>query len=257
MKLRPVFLGLLLALVGVALLLLYLRHFEQQATGGKKVELLVAVTPIERGKSVTDDMLGTRQVPQAYVDDRAIRASEREKVLNLRAAANVPVLQTLAWTDFIATSDERRDLSSLVQPGSRAMPIRMQFEEALTLIKPGDFVDVIGVFGDGRDATVLLQRVLVLAAGFETTNHPAGDKSEPVRTNMLTLSVTLQESQLLALAMALGKISVVIRNPDDQRVAETTPDFPSTALFDSVKRQSIPSTRRKAPIKLEAAEVAR
>jgi len=253
MKLRPVFLGLLLALVGVALLLLYLRHFEQEATGGKKIDLLVAVTPIDRGKVVTNDMLGTRQVPQAYVDDRAIRASDREKVLNLRAAANVPVLQTLAWTDFIATSDERRDLSSLVQPGSRAMPIRMQFQEALTLIKPGDFVDVIGVFGEGRDATVLLQRVLVLAAGFETTNLAPGDKQENgVRANMLTLSVTLQESQLLALAMSLGKISVVIRKLEDQRVAETTPDFPSTALFDSAKRQAIPSTRRKAPIKLEA-----
>src|SRR6266536_3280052 len=155
MKLSPVLIGLVLAVVGVALLLLYLRHFEQEATGGKKIELLVAVTPIERGRPVTDDMLGTRQVPQAYVDDRAIRASEREKVLNLRATANVPVLQTLAWTDFIATSDERRDLSSLVQPGNRAMPIRMQFEEALSLIKPGDFVDVIGVFGDARDATVL------------------------------------------------------------------------------------------------------
>src|SRR5258706_1410814 len=218
MKLRPVFFGLLLALVGVALLLLYLRHFEQEATGGKKIELLVAVTPIDRGKQITDDMLGTRQVPQAYVDDRAIRATDREKVLNLRATTNVPVLQTLAWTDFIATSDERRDLSSLVQPGSRAMPIRMQFEDVLSLIKPGDFVDVLGVFGDAREATVLLQRVLVLATGVETTPERATDKKPTgARPNsMLTLSVTLPESQLLALPMTVGKIPAYVRNPDDQ-----------------------------------------
>jgi pilus assembly protein CpaB len=243
-------------LAGLVLLLLYLRHFEQQATGGRKIELLVALTTIERGKPVTEDMLTTREVPQAYVDDRAIRGSDKEKVLNLRAATNVPPTQTLAWTDFIATTDEARDLSSLVQPGNRAMPIRLQSEEVIALIRPGDFVDVIGVYGEAREATVLLQRVLVLATGVETTPDRSTDKKAPSGNNTLTLSVTLQESQMLALAMSLGKISVVIRNPDDQRIADSTPDMSSAALFDAVKRQAVQSTRRKAPVKLEA-EVAR
>jgi pilus assembly protein CpaB len=255
MRARPVLIGVVFALVGVGLLILYLRRYEQEVSGGKRVELLVAVVPIERGTPVTDQMLGTRQVPQAYVDDRAIRATDRDKVLNLRAAAAVPVLQTLAWTDFIATTDDRRDLSSLVQPGNRAMPIRVQFDEVIPMIHPGDFVDVISVSSDFRDATVLLQRVLVLAAGTDTASGGDRDtaKKPAMRATTLTLSVSLPESQLLALAMGNTRLTVVVRNPDDQRVTEAA-NVSLTSVFDSNKRQTIQSNRRRGPIKLEAEE---
>jgi pilus assembly protein CpaB len=251
MKARPVLIGVVFALIGVALLILYLRRFEQEVSGGKKIELLVAVVPIERGTPVTDNMLGTRQVPQAYVDDRAIRASDREKVLNLKAAATVPVLQTLAWTDFIATADDRRDLSALVQPGNRAMPIRVQFDDVLTMIRPGDFVDVIGLSSDARESTVLLQRVLVLATGTETGSDLTQNQKPATRATTLTLSVSLAESQLLALALGVSRLTVVVRNPDDQRVVEAT-DVTISSVFDSNKRQTIQSSRRRGPIKLEA-----
>jgi pilus assembly protein CpaB len=250
MKGRPVFIGLLAASLGVALLALYMRKFEIDATGGAKVELLVAVSPIVRGKPVTDAMLGTKQVPQAYVDQRAIRASERDKVLNLRPVSNIPVLQTLVWTDFVATSDEQRDLSSLVQPGSRATPIRVELDDVLQLIRPGDFVDIIGVFGDGSASSVLLQRVLVLATGLDTTTSTSGGTTR-TRIEALTVSVSLEESQLLALAQSSGKLSVIVRNPDDQRVADSPPDVSRAALVDAATRQKLPSTRR-GPVRLEA-----
>jgi pilus assembly protein CpaB len=253
MKTRPVLIGIVFALVGVGLLILYLRRYEQEVSGGRKIELLVAVTPIERGSAVTDAMLGTRQVPQAYVDDRSIRASDREKVLGLRAAATVPVLQTLAWSDFIATTDDRRDLSALVQPGNRAMPIRVQFDDVIQMIHPGDFVDVIGISGDSREATVLLQRVLVLATGTDTVGSAVDStkKSTSARATTLTLSVSLAESQLLALAMGVSRLTVVVRNPDDQRVVETA-DVSIASVYDANKRQVIQSSRRRGPIKLEA-----
>jgi len=251
MKGRPIFVGLLVAGVGVALLALYMRKFELDASGGAKVELLVAVSPIVRGKPLTDAMLGTKQVPQAYVDQRSIRASEREKVLNLRPVSNIPVLLTLVWTDFVATSDEQRDLSSLVQPGNRATPIRVEIDDVLQLIRPGDFVDVLGVFADGSAASVLLQRVLVLATGLDTTQNTTGATNRN-RIEALTLSVSMEESQLLALAQADGKLSVIVRNPDDQRVTASPPDVSRAALFDAAARQTIQSARRRGPVKLEA-----
>ncbi len=251
MKARSLLVGVVFALIGVGLLILYLRRYEQEVSGGRKIELLVAVVPLERGVPVTDQMLGTRQVPQAYVDDRAIRAADRDKVLNLRAATTVPVLQTLAWTDFIATTDDRRDLSSLVQPGNRAMPIRVQLDDVLSMIHPGDFVDVISVSGDARDSTVLLQRVLVLATGTDTAVERASTKKPSTRASTLTLSVSLAESQLLALAMGVTRLTVVVRNPDDQRVLDAQ-DVSIASVFDSAKRQTIQTSRRRGPIKLEA-----
>lgn len=254
MKASPVFLGVLVAGLGVALLALYMRKFELDASGGSKVELLVAVSPIPRGTPVTNDMLGTKQVPQAYVDERSIRASERDKILNLKPVATVPVLQTLIWSDFVAASDEQRDLSSLVQPGNRATPIRVELGDVLDLIRPGDFVDILGVFGEASEASVLLQRVLVLAAGLETTISSVSANNNS-RVETLTVSVGLEEAQLLALAQSAGKLSVIVRNPDDQRVAAAPPDVTRAALFDVAARQELQRSRRRVPVRLEAEAV--
>jgi pilus assembly protein CpaB len=252
MKIRPVFFGLFAGAAGVVLLILYMRRFEQDASGGRRIQLLVAVAPIDRGKPLTADMLGTREVPQAYVDDRAIRAGDRDKILGLKATNSIPVAQTIVWTDVVAMTDDQRDLSSLVQPGNRAMPIRVTIDDEITLIHPGDFVDVIAVMNDTKDTTVLLQRVLVLATGMRTAVDRTMDK-RPERATTLTLSVSLQEGQLLALAMEKARLTVAIRNPDDQRVAETPPDLAANAIGDA-QRRIVPSSRRRgpqAPVRLE------
>jgi pilus assembly protein CpaB len=235
--------GLALALLGLCLQLFYMRRFEQAVSGGPKIDLLVAAQPIQRGTRITAEMLASRAVPRAYVDDRAIRADERDQILNLRAASSVPVLQTLAWTDLIATTDDRRDLSSLVQPGNRALPIRVQLEEALQLIRPGDFVDVLSVDGDAREASVLLQRVLVLAVGVDMAAARGSDK--PARTSLLTLSVGLQEAQLLSLAQSLGRLTVVLRGASDPRVFDSPPDIGRSDLFDLGARQAVQRTNRR------------
>jgi pilus assembly protein CpaB len=132
------------------------------------------------------------------------------------------------------------------------MPIRVVFDDVLPLIHPGDFVDVICVYGDTKETSVLLQRVLVLAAGTETGTDRSPDKRMQ-RATILTLSVSLQEGQLLALAMEKGKLTVVVRNPDDQKIAETPPDLTPATLSDTQKRQAVQSVRRRGngPVKLE------
>jgi len=249
MKLRPILLGVLAALLGIVLQILYMRRFEQEASGGSKIELLVAAQAIERGQPITPQMLAVRAVPQAYVDDRAVRAVDREKILNLRAVSKVPALQTLAWTDVIASTDDQRDLSTLVQPGNRATPIRVMFEESLELIRPGDFVDVISTDAESRSASVLLQRVLVLAAGLDTTIERSTDKKSATRTSLLTVSCSLQEAQLLTLAQAVTRLVVVLRNSNDPRVVESPPDVSRNQLWDPVARAAVQSANHR-PIRL-------
>ena len=256
MKIRPALIGLLAGVAGVVLLVLYLRRLEQDVSGGQRVGLLVAVRPIVRGKPITAELLGTREVPLAYLDERTIRAADKEKILGLVATTNVPVEQTIAWTDVIAMNDSKRDLSSLVQPGNRAMSIHVAFDEQVPLVRPGDFVDVLAVYKDTQEASVLLQRVLVLASGMETGNERASDKRQG-RAPLLTLSVSLQEGQLLTLAMTRGALTVVVRSPQDQTVAETPPDLTPSTLNDSAKREAIGLRRRSAPIKLQAEQAPR
>ncbi len=247
--------ALLIALVvaglGVFLLILYQRRFETEASGGDRVKLVIAVKPIPRGAVVTDDMVATRDIPQAYVEDRAIKDVEKAKILGLKVGNPVQAQQTLMWTDLVTSSEERKDLSSLVQPGSRAVAVRVRRDDSnVALIRPGDYVDVIAVMAQnnqalvagGTDAplsaVVLLQRVLVLATGLDTSPEAANDNAAKTASGMsatgdlLTLSLTLPEGQYIALAAERGRLSVALRNPSDQRTAERIPDITTSQLMD-------------------------
>ncbi len=264
--------SLIAAMVTVILLLLYTRQFEQEMSGGERIRMLVALKPIERGKLVSDDMLGTRDVPIAYVENRAVKASDRSRIIGVAAANNVQAHDLLMWTD-LAVNTEERDLSSLVQPGNRAVTVHATSSEETkgnALIRPGDYVDVLatmpevgkGTALDVRSSVVLLQRVIVLAVGLATEAQAVTASPQPAtfssqRDMLLTLSLNLQEAQLLALAGERGHLSVGVRNPDDTRVVDGIPDMSSAALFDVKARNDIqrkrPSTSAAAPVRLESA----
>ncbi len=257
MNKRALLISLVVGVVGALLLLLYLSRFEQEASGGERVRLLMAVKAIEPGTSIQEDALTIREVPLAYVEDRAVKAVEKAKVVGLRIGTKVEANQTLMWTDLAIAADERRDLSSLVQPGARAVSIKAESgDKSFSLIQPGDYVDVIASMpaaeADKRNAVVLLQKVLALAVGLETAPEKITDSKDERREMVLTLSVSLQEAQLLSLAAERGKLLVALRNPDDQTLLEEIPDMPSSALEDKVIRSNIQGARKTGPVELKA-----
>ncbi|MCL2724679.1 MAG: Flp pilus assembly protein CpaB [Polyangiaceae bacterium] len=255
MNRRALLIAFAVGALGLVLLLLYQQKFESAASGGEKVKLLIAVKRIERGKPIADDMVSLREVPIAYVDERAIRGTDKNKILGLRIGNTVKEQQMLLWTDLTTGSDDRKDLSALVSPGSRAISIRVSRDESsVALVRPGDYVDVIGVLGGGAaspeksSATVLLQRVLVLAVGNDTSPNSVeqrGSSNNPIE-NMLTLSLSLGEAQILSLAADRGKLTVAVRNPDDQQK-------PAVSDIDSVveaKKKVEVTTRPQGPTKI-------
>ncbi|MCU0681635.1 MAG: Flp pilus assembly protein CpaB [Polyangiaceae bacterium] len=264
MKIKPLHAGFVTAVCGAALFFLYTRRFETETAGGQRVEVLVSTRRIERGVPITEELLTTRSIPQAYVDDRAVRAGEREKIIGLKAAEIVGVSQTVLWSDVVTTRDDKRDLSSLVQPGYRAVTAPFTANPAFTLIHPGDFVDVLSVVrrdnSEARDSIVLLQRVLVLATGIETSHGRSTEKPKNGAASppVLTLSLNVQEAQLLSLAAQRGALSVALRNPNDQRVLDNVPDIDSGALDEPGQRERVRNVRRyettspRGPIRLGA-----
>lgn len=239
-------------MLGAFLLVLYQRRFEVEASGGEKVKLLVAVKKIDRGKQITDDMISIREIPLAYVDDRAIRETEKNKILGLKTGNTVKEQQLLLWADLTA-ADEKKDLSSLVLPGYRAVSIKAARDDtSIALIKPGDYVDVIGVLGpsgqanEAKNAVVLLQRVLVLATGSDTSPEAAKDTKEAnpyMEQNLLTLSLTLTEAQVLALAAERGRLAVAVRHPDDQARTSGIVDLNFNQILDEKERAKIRNVR--------------
>ncbi|MCS6899622.1 MAG: Flp pilus assembly protein CpaB [Myxococcales bacterium] len=259
MNRRALLVAFVLATMGAGLLFFYIQRFEREASGGEKVRLLATVKPLERGAVITEDAISAREVPQAYVEDRAIKYIDRQKIIGLKVGNGMAAQQTLMWSDLAVANDERRDLSSLIQPGNRAMAVRATNDDkSFALIRPGDYVDVVATMAatadkpDTKVAIVLLQRVLVLAVGLDTEARTAeGTARANSQDLILSLSVNLQEAQLLALAMDKGKLSVVLRNPSDPRVIAGIPDMNSSALTDTKTRSEVQVIRQKGPIKIE------
>ncbi|HMI93360.1 MAG TPA: Flp pilus assembly protein CpaB [Polyangiales bacterium] len=263
---RALYLSLGLAVTGTILLLIYMRQFEQETSGGQRIELLVAVEPIARGTVVTGKMLATRSVPLAYVEDRAIKAVERAKVVGLTAANAIDTQQTMMWTDLDITTEDR-DLSSLVQPGKRGVTVRAAGADDArgnALIRPGDYVDVITTMKDDETqeerAVVLFQRILVLAVGSETQPSPEPEKATGGRARsdkQLTLSLSLQEAQLLALAVQRGRLMVAVRGPNDIGITRDVPDLLASALREAESRQPSQKTPSKTgPFAIESTSTA-
>lgn len=237
-----------LAIISITLILLYMRRFERETSGGELIELLVAVKPIKHDTVLKDDMLSTHEVPLAYVETRAVRAKDRAKVIGLPTEVPLEPQQTLMWTD-LAINTERRDLSSLVQPGKRALTVvagGSSDREGHALIRPGDYVDVIVTMADAvtdqKTSVVLLQRILVLAVGTDTelmgmASSPSSNRRDSDKA--LTLSLNLQEVQLLSLAIRQGELSVAVRPPDEPTVVEDVPDMKASALLDSRQRTQV------------------
>jgi pilus assembly protein CpaB len=72
----------------------------------------------------------------------------------------------------------------------------------------------------------------------------------------MSLSLNLQEAQLVSLALDRGRITVALRNPGDLRVTEGMSDLTSNALVESTSRKAIQGIRQSVsadgPIRLEA-----
>jgi Flp pilus assembly protein CpaB len=214
-----------LAVAGVASFLVwsYMKRFEDEASGGPRIQVLTVTKTLEPGAVLKDSDIGERGIPVAYVESRAIRASDRQRIANLRISSALEAQQILTWSDIVASNDERV-LSNLVQPGMRAVAVHTEGTSS-SLAAPGDRVDVISTVQqpgspEHRVAVVLLQNVLVLG-------HPKGGtgtvNSEGTDT---VLSLSLDQSQLLAVAGDKAKLTLALRGIPDviiqERIAEKT-----------------------------------
>jgi len=228
-KVRASLVALVLAVTGGLLLATYLKRFEEEAIGGPKTPVLVLVKTLEPGEILKDEDLVERPVPLAYLEARAVRGSDRHRVVNLRTSVPLKAQETLMWTDLVTAGEEHRDISALIKPGMRAAAIRAEGAVAAHA-QPGDRVDVIATLDKPgssvgeRSAIVLLQNVLVL--GRKSDGAPATGG-----TRDMLLSVTLPQSEVLAVASEKGKLSVALRSTDDLRVQDGVPEFSSRELL--------------------------
>ncbi len=203
------------------------------------VEVIVATRalnvgiPIENG-DITVRALAGEMVPKHGVFHTApdiVGRVPRERILP----------NELVREERLALADAGIGLNALVSPGSRAMSVAVDAETGVAgFIQPGNYVDVIVTIrpDDTEDdrkwvSKAFLQGVKVLAVGKKLES--GDDAAQPIKKRSsvrdkptVTLELTLEESQELALSATRGDIHLVLRNDiditeqDTQGVAAST-----------------------------------
>ena len=242
--------SLAVAVFGFVLLTAYVRQFQREATGGDPVELLAMRRDVAAGVPLTDQMLVVRTLPENYLEDRQVLASDLSKVLGVRASIGLTANQTLLWTDLATTPQDRGSFSSRIPRGMRAMSIAVAGRRAFSnLMRPGDRVDLLLTKAkpgpEGKVVTLpLLQNLLVLAVG---SNFGATDEEASAGgASSIALLVTLDQASLLAQARRDGTLSLVLRNEDDLEIHEGLAETDDSDVLEQEKR-----ARRQRRLRIE------
>lgn len=237
-----------LAAIAVLSLVLWSRSVVNEVGGGKKVWVAVAGEDLQPGARVSKASIAFSEIPESYVHPEAVRKGEETQIVNRPVSEKIAQGQPFLWSNFdqLKTSGGRR-LASAVQKGQRALTIPVDLSGSMAgMLRPGDHVDIMGTFArsQGTDfATVtLLQNVLVIATGDvrgESAEAEAARNGEGSRTfPSITVSVDLEEAELLVFAMQRGPINIALRGTEDMETEEQVPDKNFGDIFEAPKRQS-------------------
>jgi pilus assembly protein CpaB len=242
--------SVIVAALGFVLLGVYVRQFQREATGGDPIALLAMSQDVAAGVPLTEQMLIVRTLPESYVEERQVLASALPRVLGVRSSIDLEANQTLLWTDLSTSPRDRSSLSSRIPKGMRAMSIsgaggRFSAE----LMRPGDRVDVLLTKATpGSAAKVvtvpLLQNLLVLAVG---DRFGAADvQSSPLRSDSVTLLLTIDQASLLAQARRDAILNLVLRNENDLEINEGLAETDDSDVLEQEKR-----ARRQRRLRIE------
>lgn len=155
-------------------------------------------------------------IPADLAQSNAITPNDADAISGALLIANMKRGDILTWQ--MVDTDERRQLASKLLPGRRALTIPVDDQSSISsMLKPNDRIDLLLSYDKGGMvvAAPLLQNVRVIATGDNvSTNYTASGQSLDRYAN-ITLDLSIDDVSRVTTALDLGRISAVLRNPDD------------------------------------------
>ncbi len=187
------------------------------------LSVLVLQRDVFRGERLKPDDLTVLRVPTEGVTVGSVLHDPKQAVGHV-ALQNLYAGEWLIARKLADSETDGDTWNRLLEAGRRA--IRVPVDDVtglLGLLQPDDRVDLLAVFpgGDGRSAVsrVLEQNLAVLAVG--QRHLPQQDEkpaAEAGKKSSVTLDVSQQQAERIALALEIGKVRLVLRNRADAAV---------------------------------------
>ncbi len=185
------------------------------------VPVVVAARPlavgamIEKGDVKTVAWPASSQPPGAFASELAVQG---------RGLVGSLVLNEPVTESKLAPRQSGAGLPPTIPTGMRAISVKV--DEVIGVagfVVPGTRVDVLVAISDQQNsmARAIVGNVLVLTAGTRYDQDQAKE-GKPIPSTVVTLAVTPEDAERVALATTMGRIVLTLRNPLDTQPIDTT-----------------------------------
>jgi pilus assembly protein CpaB len=230
-KLKPIILLGLAVIVALVTSILIYNWLKQKGPASKDlanmetIPIVVAASDLSAGTTLTEELLKSKDIvktapflkaslPAGYFSDPL---SLKGRVLTTFLKFNEPILESK-----LASAGAFGEVAALISPKKRAMAIKVDKVIGVAgFIHPRNRVDVLVTITEGeRTITkIVLQNMLVLATGTEIEKKEDGKK--PTLVDVITLELTPEEAEMMALAATQGKVQLALRGFADAETVLT------------------------------------
>ena len=195
-----------------------------QAYTKNMTKVAVAKVAIPLGTKIIAEQLAVVQLPKESTPDGTFDTVE--KLVGRVVVSNIGPREPVTESR-LAPEGTAAGLSAVIPEGYRAMTVKVDDAAGISgFIMPGALVDVVVVI-DPREGSgfqdpiskIVLQNIKVLANG-QNIDKPENQR-EANSVKAVTLQVTPEEAEKLALASNEGKLQLVMRNQIDQGDEQT------------------------------------
>ncbi|MCC6751855.1 MAG: Flp pilus assembly protein CpaB, partial [Deltaproteobacteria bacterium] len=227
----------------------------QPAANAAVVPVVVAAQDLAIGTALTENVLGVIRWPSDAVPAGTFGVPKAllGRTLRRSIAKGEPVLEAR-----LASKEAGQGLAAVLARGMRAMAVKVdQVIGVAGFVQPGDFVDVITTMTPDEEARherraakiskIILQNIKVLAVGEQLVSQGA----KPVTVQVVTLEVSPDQSERLALASRHGEIQLTMRSGIDTDPVATAGVTPVALL--TPDDGTAPASKPEAPQPVAAA----
>lgn len=214
------------------------------------VPVVVAAKDIPEGGAIDRVLVTTAMWPKTTVPEGAY--SVLDSVVGRVVRVNVFVGEAIV-PGRLAPSGTGPGLELKIPPGERAMAVRINDVAGIAgMIQPNSRVDILVNIGDPSTnkqvAKLFMENMRVLAIGTEIQRDAGG---KPISAATVTLAVTPEQAERLAVAMNQGTIALVLRgygDPDSVKTrGATSVDVLSQMQMGRTAMPPAPTARSKRP----------
>lgn len=190
-----------------------LESFEDKGKSGT-INVVVAKADLVKGSPMTSDTVAVRPIPEKFDQSGAVRPEEFNRIENRTLAHAVKSGELIMWSHL--DSPRPATFSTRLSEGQRALTVIVDEINSISgMLEPGDRIDLLFTLDqNGRKRIFpLLQSVPVLATGQRAVDDAKSGERTQYAT--VTLNTTSDQAKNIILARDTGKITALLRHPED------------------------------------------